>query len=106
MSHDTPAPPTGTAAQQESITVRLVMPDRWLEQVERIPLSASVRDVKALGLRLLLQRESDDPADYYVEYAERRVRDEGMSLAEIGVRPRGILAIRAYDLGHYRQFDG
>lgn len=88
------------------LTVRLVMPDRWLEQVVQLPAGTSVADAKARGLRLLLQRDGDDPADYYVEYAERQVRDESRSLSEIGFQPREILSIRAYDLGHYRPFEG
>jgi len=106
MSHDSPAASTDRSEKQEPITVRMVMPDRWLEQVEDIPGSTSVRDVKALGLRTMLQRSSDDPADFYIEYAERRVRDEDVSLAELGFRTREILAIRAYDLGHYKRFEG
>ena len=106
MSHDSPAASTDRSTRQETVTVRMVMPDRWLEQVEDIPGSTSVRDVKALGLRTMLQRSSDDPADFYVEYAERRVRDEDVSLAELGFRTREILAIRAYDLGHYKRFEG
>jgi hypothetical protein len=90
----------------EALIVRLVMPDRWLEQVAELPPSTSVADAKAEGLRILLQRDVDDPDDYYVEYAERRVKDETRSLADIGFRPREILAIRAYDLGHYRRFEG
>jgi len=90
----------------ETLTVRLVMPDRWLEQVAELPTSTSVAEAKADGLRLLLQRDTDDPDDYYVEYAERQVSDETRSLADIGFRPREILAIRAYDLGHYRRFEG
>jgi len=90
----------------ETLTVRLVMPDRWLEQVAELPTSTSVAEAKADGLRLLLQRDTDDPDDYYVEYAERQVNDETRSLADIGFRPREILAIRAYDLGHYRRFEG
>ncbi len=86
--------------------VRLVMPDRWLEQVAELPASTSVAEAKADGLRLLLQRDTDDPDDYYVEYAERQVKDETRSLADIGFRPREMLAIRAYDLGHYRRFEG
>lgn len=86
--------------------VRLVMPDRWLEQVAELPASTSVAEAKADGLRMLLQRDTDDPDDYYVEYAERLVKDETRSLADIGFRPREILAIRAYDLGHYRRFEG
>jgi len=89
-----------------AVTVRLVMPDRWLEQVADFPLTASVADVKAEGLRMLLLRDVDDPDDYYVEYAERQVRDESRSLAGIGFQPREIFAIRAYDLGHYRRFEG
>lgn len=89
-----------------TFTVRLVMPDRWLEQVAELPASTSVAEAKADGLRILLQRDTDDPDDYYVEYAERQVKDETMSLADIGFRPREILAIRAYDLGHYRPFEG
>lgn len=89
-----------------TLTVRLVMPDRWLEHVVRLPSSTTVADAKAEGLRLLLQRDTDDPDDYYVEYAERQVKDESRSLAEVGFRPREILAIRAYDLGHYRRFEG
>lgn len=89
-----------------ALTVRLVMPDRWLEQVAQLPASTSVAEAKADGLRILLQRDTDDPDDYYVEYAERQVKDETRSLADIGFRPREILAIRAYDLGHYRRFEG
>ncbi|HSM07522.1 MAG TPA: hypothetical protein VLA33_00715 [Gemmatimonadota bacterium] len=89
-----------------TFTVRLVMPDRWLEQVAELPASTSVAEAKADGLRILLQRDTDDPGDYYVEYAERQVKDETRSLADIGFRPREILAIRAYDLGHYRRFEG
>jgi hypothetical protein len=89
-----------------TLTVRLVMPDRWLEQVAELPASTSVADAKADGLRILLQRDTDDPDDYYVEYAERQVKDERRSLADIGFRPREIFAIRAYDLGHYRRFEG
>ena len=104
MSHDTTS--ADGAAGPDTVTVRLVMPDRWLEQVEQLPASATVREAKALGLRLLLQRATDDPSDYYVEYAERRVRNEELSLADLGFRPREILSIRAYDLGHYRRFEG
>jgi hypothetical protein len=104
MSHDSPA--AEGSAQVDTVTVRLVMPDRWLEQVEGLPLSTTLREAKTLGLRTLLQRTTDDPADYYVEYAERRVRDEGLTLSDIGFRPREILSIRAYDLGHFKRFEG
>ncbi len=90
----------------ESVVLRLVMPDRWLEQVEEMPLDGSVQDTKAHGIKALLLRETDDPADFFVEYAERRVRDESVSLRELGVLDKEIFSIRAYDLGHYRRFEG
>ena len=93
-------------ARGGTLTVRLVMPDRWLEHVAELPPSTPVKEAKAEGLRMLLQREIDDPDDYYVEYAERQVQDESRTLAHIGFRPREILSIRAYDLGHYRRFEG
>ncbi len=106
MSHDSPVTPIDRSVHQETVTVRMVMPDRWLEQVEDLPVSMPVRDVKALGLRMMLRRATDDPDDFYLEYAERRVRNEDASLEELGFRSRDILAIRAYDLGHRRRFDG
>jgi hypothetical protein len=54
----------------------------------------------------MLLRDTDDPADYYVEYAEKRISDETASLKGIGFRSREILSIRAYDLGHYKAFEG
>ncbi|MEK6254712.1 MAG: hypothetical protein N2B05_08470 [Gemmatimonadales bacterium] len=89
-----------------TITVRLVMPDRWLEHVAELPTQTTVKDAKQMGLQAMLLRETDDPADYYVEYAERKVADEAASLGTIGFRSREILSIRAYDLGHYRTFEG
>ena len=93
-------------SDQDSITVRLVMPDRWLEHVAELPSDTPVVEAKAAGLKALLNRDTDDPADFYVEYAERKVTDESRTLADIGFQAREILAIRAYDLGHYRRFEG
>ncbi|MDH3298164.1 MAG: hypothetical protein OEM23_05360 [Gemmatimonadota bacterium] len=96
-----------TSDQPEAtVTVRLVMPDRWLEHVADLPGDTPVVAAKESGLRALLQRDTDDPNDFYVEYAERQISDESRTLAEIGFRSREILAIRAYDLGHYRRFEG
>ncbi len=89
-----------------TVTVRLVMPDRWLEHVAELPSGTSVADAKRMGLREMLLRDTDDPGDFYVEYAERKVEDEAASLSAIGFRSREILSIRAYDLGHYRPFQG
>lgn len=89
-----------------ALTVRLIMPDRWLEHVVELSRDTTIAEAKVLGLREMLQRSSDDPAAYYTEYAEREIVDESRTLADVGVRPRGILSIRAYDLGHYPRFEG
>lgn len=89
-----------------TVLVRLIMPDRWLEQAEELPLAATVQEAKRRGLRAMLLRTTDDPDDFYVEYAERQVPDESITLAELGVQPRESLSIRAYDLGHTRRFRG
>lgn len=95
-----------TRADESTIPVRLIMPDRWLEHVEELPPSTTVAEAKRIGLRRMLLRTTDDPRDFYTEYAERRVHDEAMTLEELGVQPREILSIRAYDLGHYPRFEG
>lgn len=94
------------AERGEALTVRLIMPDRWLEHVVELPPDTTIAEAKVLGLRRMLERSSDDPAAYYTEYAEREIVDESRTLADIGMRPRGILSIRAYDLGHYPRFRG
>jgi hypothetical protein len=96
----------GSTRSTDTVTVRLAMPDRWLEHVAELAPDTPVAAAKQLGLRSMLLRESDDPADYFVEYAERKVADESESLEQIGFRSRDILSIRAYDLGHYRPFEG
>ncbi|MFQ5678124.1 MAG: hypothetical protein ACE5HP_01535 [Gemmatimonadota bacterium] len=88
------------------LTVRLIMPDRWLEHVAELPATTSVAEAKLIGLRAMLLRDTDDPVDYYTEYAEREVRDESLTLEALGVRPGEALSIRAYDLGHYPRFRG
>ena len=90
----------------DEVLVRLVMPDRWLEHVVELPRSTTVSEAKEIGLREMLLRDTDDPADFYTEYAERKLRDESITLEELGVHPREILSIRAFDLGHYPRFRG
>ena len=34
-----------------TLTVRLVMPDRWLEHVAELPTQTTVKDAKLMGLR-------------------------------------------------------
>ena len=93
-------------ADAPTITVRLLMPDRWLEHVAELAPGTTVAEAKVLGIREMLQRDSDDPADFYTEYAEREIVDESRSLEQLGIPPRGVLSIRAYDLGHYPRFRG
>lgn len=90
----------------DTAVLRLVMPDRWLEEVMEVPLSMSVREAKVMGLRRLLLRDTDDPEGFYVQFRERRVSDEDVELASLGAGPGSVIMIRAYDLGHYPRFDG
>jgi len=90
----------------KQITIRLIMPDRWLEHVVELATDTTVAEAKALGITEMLQRTSDNPADFYTEFAEREITDETRTLDEVGLQSRGMIAIRAYDLGHYRRFEG
>ena len=103
-----PSEPEGAhvASVAPVLTVRLIMPDRWLEHVAELPATTSLEEAKQIGLREMLLRDTDDPDDFYLEYAEKRVGDESVTLAELGVQGREIVSIRAYDLGHYPRFDG
>lgn len=100
------APGEDAPGGADAIRLRLAMPDRWLEHVAELPASTTVEEAKRLGLREMLLRDTDDPDDFYTEYAERRVPDESVSLAELGLQANEVLSIRAYDLGHYRRFRG
>ena len=82
------------------------MPDRWLEHVVELATDTTVSEAKALGITEMLQRTSDNPADFYAEFAEREITDETKTLDEAGLQSRDMLSIRAYDLGHYRRFEG
>ena len=106
MSEAASGDTAGSVDSAGTVTVRLAMPDRWLEHVAELPTETTVKDAKRMGLQAMLLRETDDPADFYVEYAERKVPDEAATLGAIGFRSRDILCIRAYDLGHYRAFEG
>jgi len=82
------------------------MPDRWLEHVVELATDTTVSEAKALGITEMLQRTSDNPTDFYAEFAEREITDETQTLDEAGLQSRDMLSIRAYDLGHYRRFEG
>lgn len=88
------------------LPVRLIMPDRWMEHLETLPPSTRVSEAKRLGLEAMLPGRNVDPADFYTEYAEREVRDETLTLAQLGFRPNETLSIREYDLGHPPRFRG
>lgn len=89
-----------------SAPVRLAMPDRWLECVLELPAQTTVGEAKRLGLEAMLLRSVDNPDDFYVDFAEKRVRNEQLTLAALGIHPNSALFIRAYDLGHYPDFTG
>ncbi len=105
-SQETTSTGSREAGKSDTVILRLVMPDRWLEHVVELPIDTTVAEAKLIGLEAMLLRTVDEPDNYYTEYAEREVRDESATLESIGVRPREILSIRAFDLGHYPRFRG
>lgn len=106
MSETPSEPPAREPDSVPRLTVRLTMPDRWLEHVVELPATTTLAEAKRLGLQAMLLRDTDDPDEFYVEYAEKQVPEESMTIAELGVQPREVVSIRAYDLGHYPRFRG
>jgi hypothetical protein len=105
-AQESTAPDSPGSSGGTSISVRLVMPDRWLEHVVELPVDTTVAEAKLIGLEAMLLRTIDEPEAYYAEYAEHEVHDESATLESLGIRPGEILSIRAFDLGHYPRFRG
>lgn len=97
---------SGRTKGSDELTIRLTMPDRWLEEVVEVPASTPLSELKRRGLEAMLSRPVEDPDAYYLEYAEKQVPDETVSLETLGAQSREVLSIRAYDLGHYPRFQG
>lgn len=90
----------------DTVRIRCVMPDRWLETHLDIEDTTRVREVKRRCLETLLGTRDVDPGAYYVEHLEREVSDESLTLRELEVRDRGVISIRPYDLNHPRPYRG
>ncbi len=100
------SPESPEASRSDTVVVRLVMPDRWLEHVVELPVDTTIAQAKLIGLEAMLLRAVEEPDDYYTEYAEHEVKDESATLESLGLRPKEILSIRAFDLGHYPRYRG
>lgn len=90
----------------DRLRLRCVWPDRWLETRIETPRTAPVGQVKREALEAMLKKETVDPSAYYVEWRERRVRDESATLDQLGLADGSVLAIRAHDLHHPPPFRG
>ena len=90
----------------DRLRLRCIWPDRWLETRIEAPRTAPVGQVKREALEAMLKKETVDPASYYVEWRERRVRDESVTLHELGLTDGAVLTIRAHDLHHPPPFRG
>lgn len=90
----------------DRLRLRCVWPDRWLETRIEAPPTAPLGQVKREALEALWKKEIVDPASYYVEWRERKVRDESVTLDQLGLADGAVLTIRAYDLHHPPPFRG
>jgi hypothetical protein len=98
----TPTPRPRTATRR----VRCVFPDRWLEARLEFPETTPLREVKRRALETWFPNGSANPDDHYIEFREREVANESMTLRALGVPDGGVLCIRRYDLNHPRPFRG
>jgi hypothetical protein len=48
-----PDPPARQTGQAPQLTVRLIMPDRWLEHVAELPATTTLAEAKQLGLQAI-----------------------------------------------------
>lgn len=90
----------------ETLKVRVIVPDLWREHKMEFAPHTSVASIKEAALPKLLGHDDVDPSAYYIEYFEKEVLDESRTLAELGVPEGGVISIRAYDLDHPAPFKG
>lgn len=90
----------------DRLRLRCIWPDRWLETRLDLPSATTLAQVKRQALEAMLKSEAFDPAAYYVELGERTVRDESVTLDELGLSDGAVLTIRAHDLHHPPPFRG
>lgn len=90
----------------ETVRIRCIMPDRWLEAHLEVPTSTRIGELKRQCLEALLKTRDVDPQAYYVEHLEREVSDESVTLRELGVRDPVAISVRPYDLNHPRPYRG
>ena len=89
-----------------TLRIKVALPDLWRETSIEIDAATPVAVVKELTLPELLGTTVINPAEYYVEYFEKEVLDEGKTLADLGVQDRGVLLLRPYNVGHPPPFKG
>lgn len=90
----------------DRLRLRCIWPDRWLESRIEVPATTALDHVKRQALEALLKSEAFDPTAYYVEWRERRVRDESATLDQLGITDGAVLTVRAHDLHHPPPFRG
>lgn len=88
------------------LRLRCIWPDRWLETRLEVPSATALAQVKRQALEAMLKSDTFDPTAYYVELGERKVRDESITLNELGLSDGAVVTIRAHDLHHPPPFRG
>jgi hypothetical protein len=90
----------------EPVRVRCVWPDRWLEARLELAADATVEEAKRRAIAAMRKTDFVDADRFYVEFRERRVFDESVTLRELGASDGAVLSIRAHDLHHPPLFEG
>jgi hypothetical protein len=90
----------------DSLKIRVIAPDLWREERMEFAPDTPVAAVKERALPVLFGANETNPSDYYVEYLEKEVPDEGTTLAGLKIRDGAVISIRRYDIDHPKPFDG
>lgn len=91
---------------EATLKLRVIAPDLWLESKMEFAPDTPLGQLKRQALPELLKQSDVDPQAYYVEYFEKEVLDESVTLAELGVPPDGVISIRKFDVDHPPPFQG
>lgn len=90
----------------DTLRVRCIFPDGWLETRLELPHDTPLDEVKRRALEGILKTREFGPDEYYIEFREGEVSNESMTLRELGVADGSVVSIRRYDLHHPPPYRG
>ncbi len=90
----------------ETLRVRCIFPDGWLESRLEAPADTSLEELKRRALQAMFQSDSVDARAFYVEFREKEIWEESVTLRELGVTDGAVVSIRRHDLHHPPPYRG